>query len=445
MLETENLGAYLSQRSEFPETKDLQKKIFDQDASLLCGLPMGLKDNIATQCLPTTCASLMLKGFIPSYDASVWEKLSKCGAILMGKHNMDEFGMGNSGRNSAYVPTLHPLNSAYVPGGSSSGSAAAVAVGSCFYALGSDTGGSVRQPAAFCGVVGLKPTYGRVSRYGLVAFASSLDQIGPLTRTVEDNAYVLEEIAFFDPRDVHSKKKENNFASQIGQGIKNLRIGLPEDFFMQGLDQEVKEKILKAAGILEEGGVQVSFVKLPDLSLVLSAYMALSCAEASSNLSRFDGVCYGFRAQEASSMEEYYRKTRSEGFGKEVKRRIVLGNYVLSEGVYEVYMQKARAVQRKLKNEMALLFEKTDLLLMPVAPTCAFLQTQNQSPMQNFLGDLYTVPANLCGLPALSLPAGKNKEGLPCALQLMGPCWSEALLYRVGAYLEECFGRFPVF
>ena len=410
-----------------------------EDLPLLAGIPMALKDNLCTRGVRTTCASRMLADFVPTYDATVVSRLSAAGAVMLGKLNMDEFAMVSSTENSAFHPTRNPADTSRVPGGSSGGSAAAVAAGEAVYALGSDTGGSIRQPAAFCGVVGLKPTYGRVSRYGLVAFASSLDQVGPITSCVADNAAVLSSVAGQDPRDATSAPRPaEDFSRWIGRGVRGFRVALPREFFGEGLDAEVKAAVLASARQLEAAGAVVEEVSLPSLAAALPAYYVLSSAEASSNLARFDGVRFGSRAAEFESIGELYCRTRTEFFGEEVKRRILLGTFALSAGYYDAYYKKALQMRTRIAAEYEKIFASHDLILSPVAPTTAYrLGEKTADPMQMYLGDIYTVPVNIAGIPALSLPCGRDAAGLPIGVQLMGPKWSEARLYQAAAVLEE--------
>ncbi len=404
----------------------------------LAGAPCGIKDNICTRGTATTCASKMLEHFVPPYDAAVMEKLKAQNAVMLGKLNMDEFAMGSSTENSYFKVTRNPRDPSRVPGGSSGGSAAAVAAGEAAFALGSDTGGSIRQPAAFCGVVGMKPTYGLVSRYGLIAFASSLDQIGPLTRTVYDNAMVLEAICGHDPRDSTSLPGSAlDMTGGIEGGVRGLRFALPKEYFSQALSPEIAAAIRAAAHRLETLGAQVDEVSISNLDAALPAYYVISSAEASSNLARFDGVKYGFRAENVKELRDLYRETRSQGFGPEVKRRIMLGSFVLSAGYYDAYYKKALQVRTLLKQAFDQVFERYDAVLAPVAPTTAYpIGEKTKDPLEMYLGDVFTVPVNIAGLPALSMPCGKDSQGLPIGMQLIGKPFSEPLLYRAGYAFE---------
>lgn len=410
--------------------------------SPLAGIPMGVKDNICTKGVATTCASRMLADYVPPYDAHVVERLKKAGFVMLGKLNMDEFAMGSTTENSAVKVTHNPLDLTRVPGGSSGGSAAAVAAFEAAYTLGSDTGGSIRQPAAFCGVVGMKPTYGTVSRYGLVAFASSLDQIGPLTHTVRDNALVLNAIAGHDKRDATSVERVyGDFGAEIGKGVKGLVIGVPKEFFGEGISPDVRDAVLAAAARYEKLGAKIVEVSMPAIDHALAAYYVISSAEASSNLARFDGVRYGYRTAEFEDIGELYKKSRSEGFGAEVKRRIMLGTFALSSGYYDAYYKKALQVRALVRADYDRVLEKCDVILSPVAPTVAYkLGEKSQNPLEMYMGDAYSVPVNVAGIPALALPCGVGEGGMPVGLQLMGKPFSEALLYRVGAALEDDMG-----
>lgn len=416
-----------------------EKRAKGESLSPLAGIPAGIKDNICTRGMRTTCASKMLENYVPPYDADVIERLKQSDYILLGKLNMDEFAMGSSCENSALKLTRNPADTSRVPGGSSGGSAAAVAAYEAAYTLGSDTGGSIRQPASFCGVVGMKPTYGSVSRYGLVAFASSLDQIGPLTRTVQDNALVLNAICGHDKRDATSLARQHaDFTARIGQEVKGLRIGMPKEFFGEGISAEVKTAVENAAKLYEKMGAAIEEVSMPSIPHALSAYYIISSAEASSNLARFDGIRYGYRAKEFDDITDLYLKSRSEGFGAEVKRRIMLGTFALSSGYYDAYYKKAQQVRSLVTADFNRVFETCDVILSPVAPTPAYkLGEKSADPLEMYMGDAYSVPVNIAGVPALSLPCGKTEAGLPVGCQLIGKVFSEPLLYQVGAALES--------
>ncbi len=405
----------------------------------LAGVPMALKDNLCTKGILTTCASQMLRGFVPPYDAAVWEKLQAQGTVLLGKLNMDEFAMGSSNENSSFHPTRNPRDPSRVPGGSSGGSAAAVAAREVPFALGSDTGGSIRQPASFCGVVGMKPTYGRVSRYGLIAFASSLDQIGPLTSDVRDNAIVLGAIAGKDPRDATCVSLPvPDYTAELERGVEGLVVGVPKQFFGEGLAPAVKDAVECAAKTLEGLGAKLKELSLSAVDHALPAYYVISSAEASSNLSRFDGVRYGYRAESYDDITDLYCASRSEGFGSEVKRRIMIGTFALSAGYYDAYYKKALQVRTLIRRELEQALETCDVILSPVSPTTAYrLGEKVADPLQMYLGDVYTVPANIAGLPALSLPCGEDGDGLPIGMQLLGRAFDESTLYRVGYAFEQ--------
>lgn len=437
------IGAFISVTSEkaLKQAKACDKAFVQgrADVSPLFGIPMALKDNLCTAGTRTTCASKMLENYTPPYTATAAEKLFNKGAVMLGKLNMDEFAMGSSTENSAFHPTRNPCKPDRVPGGSSGGSAAAVAAGEALYTLGSDTGGSIRQPAAFCGVVGMKPTYGSVSRYGLIAFASSLDQIGPLTRTVKDNALVLDAIIGYDPMDATSVNRTyQGTLSTIEEGVQGLKIAVPREFFAEGISAVVKEKILAAMQTYENIGAKVEWVSMPSLKYALSAYYVISSAEASSNLARFDGIRYGYRAEEYADLDELYKKSRSEAFGAEVKRRIMLGTFALSAGYYDAYYKKAQQVRALIRKEYADVLARYDLILSPVAPTVAYkLGEKKSDPLEMYMGDIYTVPVNIAGNPAISLPAGWCDDGLPVGMQLIGSAFSEALLYRAAYAYEQ--------
>lgn len=405
----------------------------------LAGVPVAVKDNICTEGMRTTCSSKMLHHFVPAYSAEAVRNLQRAGAVLLGKTNMDEFAMGSTTETSAYGPTRNPRNTEHVPGGSSGGSAAAVAAGECVYAIGSDTGGSIRQPASYCGVVGMKPTYGTVSRYGLIAYGSSLDQIGPLTKDVADCAAVLEALASHDPKDSTSVSREDtNFTASLTDHVEGLRIGIPNDYLGEGLDSEVRAAVLQAAEVLEKRGAVVERFDLSLVEYAVPAYYTIAAAEASSNLERFDGIKYGYRAEACEGLHNMYKKSRSEGFGEEVKRRIMLGSFVLSSGYYDAYYLKALKVKALIKKAFDTAFEKYDLILGPVAPTTApKLGESLTDPIQMYLGDIYTIAVNLAGLPGISIPCGEDSRGLPIGLQLIGDCFQEKKLFQAAYTYEQ--------
>lgn len=406
--------------------------------SLLAGVPVAIKDNLCTKGMRTTCASKMLANFVPAFSAEAVCRLQKTGAVILGKTNMDEFAMGSTTETSAYGVTRNPWNTEHVPGGSSGGSAAAVAAKECFYALGSDTGGSIRQPASFCGVVGMKPTYGRVSRYGLVAYASSFDQIGPLAKDVTDCAAILEIIASRDRKDSTSiQSQDGDFTSALIEDVKGMKIGIPKDYLQEGLNEEVKQAVLQAAKKLEKKGAEIEYFDLSLVDYAVPAYYTIAAAQASSNLERFDGIKYGYRAEEYAGLHHMYKKSRSEGFGEEVKRRIMLGSFVLSSGCYDAYYRQALQVKTMIQQAFAEAFNRYDILLGPVAPTTApRLGESLTDPVQMYLGDIYTIAGNLAGLPAISVPGGLDSKGLPIGIQLMGNCFQEQKLIQT-AYTYE--------
>lgn len=441
----ETIGAYITVTADRARER---ARAFDEsggaagDISPLSGIPCGIKDNMCTKGIKTTCASKMLGDYIPPYSAHVVEKLEQSGAIILGKLNMDEFAMGSTTENSAFKVCHNPMDTDRVPGGSSGGSAAAVAAGEAVYTLGSDTGGSIRQPAAFCGVVGMKPTYGSVSRYGLIAFASSLDQIGPITSTVLDNALVLNTIIGHDKRDATSVRRTyDDFTADIKKGVKGMKIGIPEQFFGDGISDDVKKAVLGAAEVYRTMGAELVSVSMPSIDYALSAYYVISSAEASSNLARFDGIRYGYRCDEYDNIDELYRKSRSEGFGAEVKKRIMLGTFALSSGYYDAYYKKALQVRSLVRKDFDEVFEKCDFVISPVAPTVAYkIGEKVGDSLQMYMGDAYSVPVNIAGIPALSLPCGTGEGGMPVGMQLIGPAFSESLLYRAG-YAFESMGK----
>jgi aspartyl-tRNA(Asn)/glutamyl-tRNA(Gln) amidotransferase subunit A len=405
----------------------------------LTGIPLAIKDLISTKGIRTTCASRILEHYVPPYDATVITRLRDLGAVMVGKVNLDEFAMGSSTENSALQVTRNPWNPNYIPGGSSGGSAAAVAAGECLGALGSDTGGSIRQPAAHCGVVGLKPTYGRVSRYGLVAYASSLDQIGPLATTVADCALLLQALAGYDPRDSTSVMREvPNYPSSLNQGIQNRTIGIPKEYFVGGLDPEVEQAIRQAVEVLEKMGARCLEIALPHTEYAIAVYYIIAMAEASSNLARYDGVKYGLRDRESRVLMEMVQKTRSLGFGPEVVRRIMLGTYVLSAGYYDAYFRKASQVRTLIIQDFRQAFDQVDLILTPVAPTPAFRRGEKtDDPLQMYLTDIFTISANLAGIPGLALPCGFSSQGLPIGLQILGNHFEEEKILQAGSAFER--------
>lgn len=408
----------------------------------LQGIPIALKDNMSTEGIPTTCGSRSLEGYIPPFNATIATRLEEEGTLLLGKTNLDEFAMGSSTEASSFCTTYNPWDLDRVPGGSSGGSAAAVAAGEVPLAFGSDTGGSIRQPASFCGVVGMKPTYGSVSRYGLISYASSLDQVGPLTRDVEDMAIALQAICGHDPLDSTSIKREvPDFRKALHGGVKGLKIGIPKEFFMQGVEEEIKERVLKVIEELESLGAMAEEVSLPHTSYALPAYYLLAPAEASSNLARYDGVEYGYRTPEAESLLDFYQRTRREGFGEEVKRRIMLGTYALSSGYYDAYYLKALKVRRLIKEDFDRVFSKCHVLLAPTTPSTSFkVGEKTHDVLAMYMSDICTVPVNMAGLPALSLPCGFDREGLPIGLQIIGDAFSEETILQVA---KTCEGLFP--
>ena len=414
------------------------ERIASGDCTPLTGVPTQIKDVMCTKGTRTTCSSRMLENFVPTYDATVVGKLNGAGAVLVGKGNMDEFAMGSSTENSAFFTTHNPWDLGRVPGGSSGGGAAAVAAREAFYALGSDTGGSIRQPASLCGVVGLKPTYGLVSRFGLVAFASSLDQIGPITRDVTDCALVLNAIAGHDPQDSTSIPYQvPDYTSALTGDIKGLRIGVPSEYFGEGIQGEVKEAVMKAIGVLEDMGASLEELSLPSSRYALACYYIIAPAECSANLARYDGVRYGFSYQDTDNMWEALERTRQYGFGPEVKRRIMLGTYALSAGYYDAYYLKAQQVRTLIRREFDEAFKRFDALVTPTSPTVAFrMGEKTEDPVQMYLSDLYTIPANMAGIPGISIPCG-FADGLPVGLQLMGPHFSEETLLRIAHAYEQ--------
>lgn len=424
------------------KAKELDEKIArGEKVGSLAGIPIAIKDNMCTKGVTTTCASKMLEDFVPPYDATVIKKLEDEDAILIGKTNLDEFAMGSSTENSASKITKNPIDTSRVPGGSSGGSAAAVGANMVPLSLGSDTGGSIRQPASFCGIVGMKPTYGLVSRFGLIAFGSSLDQIGPFSMSVEDNAYLLNIIAGEDDNDGTTAKglEKKDYTKDIDSGIKGMKIGIPKEFIEEkGLDHEIKEIVLKDIEILRELGAEVEEFSLPATKDGLAPYYIISSAEASSNLARFDSIRYGYRTKNFDNVEELVEKSRSEAFGKEVKRRIMLGTYALSSGYYDAYYNKAQKFRSKLKHDFKEAFKKYDIIIGPVSPILPFkIGERCEDPTAMYLADIYTININLATVPALSMPGGKSSEGLPVGLQLIGDVFTEDKIYKVAYALEK--------
>ena len=411
----------------------------------LAGVPAAIKDNMCTKGMRTTCSSKILENFVPTYTAEAVLNLEKAGAVILGKTNMDEFAMGSTTETSYYGVTRNPWNTEHVPGGSSGGSCAAVAANECFYALGSDTGGSIRQPSSFCGVTGIKPTYGTVSRYGLIAYGSSLDQIGPVAKDVSDCAAILEAISSHDLKDSTSMVRTDcDFTSALKDDVKGMKIGIPSSYFGEGLDEEVRAAILKAADILKEKGAIVETFDLGLVDYAIPAYYVIASAEASSNLSRFDGIKYGYRTKAYEGLHNMYKKTRSEGFGPEVKRRIMLGSFVLSSGYYDAYYLKALRTKALIKKEFDKAFAKYDLILAPASPdTAPKLGASLSDPLKMYLGDIYTISVNLAGLPGMTVPCGMDSKGLPIGMQLIGDCFKEKNIIRAG-YAFECTRKYEM-
>ena len=419
--------------------EEVQKLIDDgMLQSPLAGVPVAIKDNMCTKGTRTTCSSKILENFVPTFTSEAVLNLEKAGAVIIGKTNMDEFAMGSTTETSYYGVTRNPWNLEHVPGGSSGGSCAAVAAGECAYALGSDTGGSIRQPSSFCGVTGIKPTYGTVSRYGLIAYGSSLDQIGPIAKDVTDCAAILETIASHDVKDSTSVEREYDFTSALVDDVKGMKIGIPRDYFGDGLSADVKEQILNAVKVLEEKGAVVEEFDLSLVKYAIPAYYIIADAEASSNLARFDGVKYGYRTEEYEGLHNMYKKTRSEGFGAEVKRRIMLGSFVLSSGYYDAYYLKALRTKALIKQAFDKAFAKYDMIVAPAAPTTApELGKSLSDPMKMYLSDIYTISVNLAGLPGISIPVGKDSKGLPVGMQLIGDCFQEKKIIQAAYTFEQ--------
>jgi aspartyl-tRNA(Asn)/glutamyl-tRNA(Gln) amidotransferase subunit A len=431
----DQLNAFITvdEQRTLEQAKQADVALKDNLGSALTGIPLAHKDIFCTDGLLTTCGSKILNNFISPYDATVVSRLSQAGMVTLGKTNMDEFAMGSSNETSYYGAVSNPWNTNAVPGGSSGGSAAAVSAGLAPAATGTDTGGSIRQPAAFCGITGVKPSYGRVSRYGMIAFASSLDQAGPMARTAEDAALLLDVMCGFDERDSTSLRQDPvNFSAQLDKSIEGLKIGLPKSFFSQGLDTEVGDVIDTSIKTLEKMGATIVDINLPSSELAVPCYYVLAPAEASSNLSRFDGVRFGHRAKEYDDLGDMYQKSRSEGFGDEVKRRIMIGTYALSSGYYDAYYSKAQKLRRLISNDFDLAFKQCDIILSPTTPSVAFdKNAKNDDPVAMYLNDIYTIPANLAGLPAISLPAGLNPQGMPIGLHLVAPYLEEGRMLNI--------------
>jgi aspartyl-tRNA(Asn)/glutamyl-tRNA(Gln) amidotransferase subunit A len=425
------------------DAKRAQSVIDAGNGDAFTGLPISVKDNICTRSVKTTCASRMLEDFVPPYDATVMEKLKRSNIVMLGKTNMDEFAMGGSSQTSYFGGVKNPFDTSRVTGGSSGGAAASVAADLCAAALGSDTGGSVRQPASFCGVTGLKPTYGTVSRWGLIAFASSLDQIGVIAKSAEDTGYILDGIYGYDKNDAtSSKKSEGNYLSLVGSDVSTLKIGVPKEFFGDGLNDEVKTAVLNAVEYYKKLGCEIVDVSLPSLEYAVSAYYLISSAEAASNLSRFDGIKYGLRSGLGDDFNDLIKNSRREGFGKEVKRRIMLGNYALCSGYYDAYYKNATRIRTQLKEEYSAIFDKCDVMLTPTAPTTAYkIGEQENDPVKMYLADIYTVTVNIAGLPAISTTCGYDKNGMPIGMSLVGRAFDEKTLIAVCDRFEKDFTR----
>ena len=437
----------IDEEGAYAQAEEIQKKIDAGELTgPLAGVPVAVKDNMCIEGQLTTCSSKILSNFKPTYTAEAVENLRKAGAVIIGKTNMDEFAMGSTTETSAYGITRNPWNLEHVPGGSSGGSCAAVAAGETYLALGSDTGGSIRQPSSYCGVTGIKPTYGTVSRYGLVAYASSLDQIGPVGKDVSDCAALLEIIAGHDTKDSTSMKREDlQFSKELTGDIKGMKFGVPEEYLAEGLDPEVKASFMGVLDTLKELGAEVEFFSIKTMEYMIPAYYIIASAEASSNLERFDGVKYGFRAAEYEGLHDMYKKTRTAGFGEEVKRRIMLGSFVLSSGYYDAYYLKALRTKALIKKEFDQAFGKYDVLLAPASPfTAPKIGESLKDPLAMYLGDIYTISVNLAGLPGLSVPCGKDKNGLPIGIQMIGDCFMEKKILRAAHAYETSRGSFAV-
>lgn len=441
----ERLNCYvtLDREGAFRKAKEIQSRIDRGELTgPLAGVPVAIKDNMCTKGMLTTCSSRILRNFVPTYSAEAVLRLEEAGAVILGKTNMDEFAMGSTTETSAFGPTRNPWNEGHVPGGSSGGSAAAVAAEECFLALGSDTGGSIRQPASFCGVVGMKPTYGTVSRYGLIAYGSSLDQIGPICKDVTDCAVLLETIASYDNKDSTSIKRDDlDFTSALTEGVAGMKIGIPRGYFARGIAPDVSKAVLEAADVWKQSGAEVEEFDLSLVEYAIPTYYTIAAAEASSNLERFDGIKYGYRAQDFQGLHDMYKRTRSQGFGEEVKRRIMLGSFVLSSGYYDAYYLKALWVKALIKKAFDEAFARYDLILGPAAPTTApELGKSLQDPIKMYLSDVYTISVNLAGLPGMTLPCGFDGSGLPIGVQLIGDCFEEKKLIRAAYTYEKARG-----
>jgi len=438
------INSFISLCPEFAEKQAIsaQKLIDEKNASPLCGIPIAIKDNICTKGIKTTCASKMLEDFVPIDNAEAVFRLFNDGAVLLGKTNMDEFAMGSSSQTSYFGGVKNPHDPDFVPGGSSGGSAAAVAAGFAPVALGSDTGGSVRQPSAFCGVTGFKPTYGAVSRYGLIAFASSLEQIGVIANSATDCGYILNSISGYDPKDLTTLKHEIDFLSKVGASLKGLRIGIIKELFSSNIDSEIKKSIMSAAEYYKKIGCEILEVSMPSLEFAVSSYYLISSAEAASNLSRYDGIKFTHRSDSASSFDELIKRSRKEGFGSEVKRRIMLGNYALSSGYYEEYYQNAKRIQRRIASDFEEVFKSCDVLLSPTAPSLPDkIGNQGNDPVKMYLSDICTVPANIAGLPSVSTVSGYSENSLPIGMSLTGPALGDALVIALADRFEKDFTR----
>ena len=441
-IEKSELNAFitLSKKEAIEKAKELENREVD---NLLFGIPIAVKDNIVTKNIKTTCASKTLENFSPIYDATVIEKIKEKNMVIIGKTNMDEFAMGSTGETSYFGEVKNPVNSGKVPGGSSSGSAASVKDFLTSVALGTDTGGSIRQPASFCGIVGMKPTYGRVSRYGLVSFASSLDQIGPMTKNVEDNALLLEAISGHDNKDATSNYKVvDSYINTLNEDIKGMKIAIPNYYMSDVIDKEVKENVVKISKILEKKGCLIEYIDIPYLEYAIPLYQTIALGEASSNLARYDGIKYGYITENFKNIEELYKKTRSESFGNEVKRRIMIGSYVLSGKNADVYYKKALKLRKALTNNINKVFKNYDLIIGPTNTSVAYdLGTKKDDALKSFYDDLLTIPMNMAGLPALSMPIGKNKEGLPIGMQIIGKVFDEKTIYKLASQIEKEVGE----